>query len=244
MPPLAGTPTTLRDVAKPLFLALAMLATIAMTQLVTTPADAAAGKNAVQTKRASCFKATESEPWGGVSVTLQLDRRRPPKGEPYLVVVDDADGVELDRFFADAPRYRPTVRITGDGLAQTPDLVITASVGGDVLGRTRVFRNCGTLDPNPPQDPRIESVEVVGCDVTVSVRNKGDEADEFLVALWLQDSYVAPLRFVEVPASGARSVTFEDQDPGTYSAEAESVTTFRTTETPFDIVVPAGCGAV
>ena len=244
MPTAAGTPTTLRDLAKPQFQAHAMLATIAMTQLVAPPADAAAGKNAIQMKRASCFKATESEPWGGVSVTLQLDRRRPPKGEPYLVVVDDAEGRELDRFFADAPRYRPTVRIAGDGLSQTPDQFITASGGGDVLGRTRVFRNCGTLDPNPTQAPRIEAVEVVGCDVTVTVRNRGDEADEFLVALWLQGSNVAPLRFVELPAGGTGSVTFEDQSPGTYSVEAESVTTFLGTETPFDIVVPVGCGAV
>jgi hypothetical protein len=242
MPTPAGTPTIVRAITKPLFLALAMLATIAMTQLVATPAGAATGKNAIQTKRVSCFRATESQPWGGVSVTLQLDRRRPPRGEPFLVVVDDAEGVELDRFFADAPRYRPTVRIAGDGLSQTPDLFITASVGGEVLGRTRVFRNCGTLDPHPPRAPRIEAAEVVDCDVTVTVRNGGAEADELLVALWLQGSNVAPLRFVELPAGGTGSVTFEDQSPGTYGAEAESVTTFLGTETPFDIVVPEGCG--
>jgi hypothetical protein len=242
--PTPGSPATLRDLTKPLFLALAMLAMIAMTQLVATHADAATGKNAIQMKRASCFKATKSEPWGGVSVTLQLDKRRPPRGEPYLIVVDDADGDELTRFFADAPRYRPTVRIAGDGISQTSDLVITASIGGDLVGRTRVFRNCGTLNPNPPQAPQVEAVEVVDCDVTVAVRNRGDEADEFLVALWLQGSNVAPLRFIELPAGATGSVTFEDQTPGTYSAQAESTETFLGTETPFDIVVPAGCGAV
>jgi hypothetical protein len=179
-----------------------------------------------------------------VEVTLQLDGRRPPKGEPYLVVVDGVDGRELDRFFTDAPRYRSTVRIPGDGLAQTPDLVITASVGGELLGRTRVFRNCGTLDPHPPQAPLIEAAEVLGCDVTVTVTNPSDEADMIGVALWPAGSYVAPLRFADVPAGGTGSVTFEAQSPGTYSAEADSVTTFLRTATPFDIVVPEGCDSV
>ncbi len=239
--PARTAPSPLRELVKPLFLALALLTSLAVTQLAATPAEAVKATNAITMKRTACFTATESEPWGGVSVTLKLNKRRPPKGEPYLVVVDDVDGHEVDRFFVDAPRYRTTSRIAGDGLSRTPDLVVTASVGGEVLGRARVLRNCGTLDPNPPQAPTIEAVEVVDCDVAVTVANPADHTDTIGVALWPEDSYVAPLRFVDVAADGTGVVTFEDQSPGAYSAEADSVTTFLRTKTPFDILVPEEC---
>jgi hypothetical protein len=241
--PTSTTSAPFRELVKPLFLVLALLTTLAVTQLVATPAEAAKGPNAITMKRTACFGATESEPWGGVTITLQLNKRRPPKGEPYLVVVDDVDGHEVDRFFADAPRYRTTTRIAADGLRRTPDLVITASVGGEVLGRARVLRNCGTLDPNPPKAPVIESVGVVGCDVSVTVANPADHADTILVALWPEGSYVAPMRAVDVTAGASGVVTFEAQTPGTYSAEADSATNFLRHKTPFDIVVPDGCAA-
>jgi hypothetical protein len=108
-----------------------LLTTLTITQLAATPAEAATKHRAIQVRSASCFRATASEPWGAISLALNLNKHRPPKGEPHLVVIDDTDGHELDRFFVDAPRYRSTVRIAGDGLTRTPDLVITASVGGE-----------------------------------------------------------------------------------------------------------------
>ncbi len=228
----------MRNAVKPLILTLAVLIT-----LVAAPAEAFRGRGAVEVRETSCSKPTRSEPWGGISVSLALDKRLPPKGEPYLVVVDDAEGHEVDRFFADAPRYRLTFTVAADGLAKTPDLVITASVGGDLLGSARVLRNCGRLNPSPPQPPVVAGVRVVGCDVSVTVRNPSDEADTIVVALWPQGSNVAPMRAVDLPAAATGSVTFEAQVPGVYSADVDSVRTFLSSETPFDILVPEGCAA-
>lgn len=236
-------PTGMRRSATYRAVPLAPLALVVACALWGSPAQAAKGHPAMEVRSTECFGPTQSKPWGGISVSLRLDKTLPPEGEPYLIVVDDADGREVDRFSSDTRRYRPTFRIAADGLSRTPDLVITASVGGDVLGTSTVSRNCGTLNPDPTQAPTIEAVAVVDCAVSVTVANPEDAADTILVALWLVGSDVAPMRAVDVAGRGSGVVVFEAQVAGTYAAEAESATTFLDTRTPFDIVVPADCNA-
>jgi len=87
----------------------------------------------------------------------------------------------------------------------------------------------------------IVAVTVVDCAVSVTVTNAEDAADTILVALWLVDSDVAPLRAVDLAGGGTGVVVFDAQPAGTYSAEAESATTFLDSRTAFDIVVPEVC---
>lgn len=221
---------------------LTVVTALAVAMVGAAPAQAK-GRDTLEVHKAQCFGATAAEPWGGISVDIRLDRKLPPEGEPYLVVVDDAEGRAIDRFFSDTPRYRSTFRVAGDGLTQTPALRITAAVGGDVLGTATVDRRCGTLNPNPLRAPVIGPVSVVGCDVSVTVTNPNTATEFVLVALWPEGSNVAPLEAVELAGGASGVVVFEAQGTGTYSVQADGADTFLRSETPYDIVVPEGCVA-